>query len=132
MARIEEVVGSIPGDWEYSTLGEACRRGGGDIQTGPFGSQLHASDYVLDGIPSIMPQNIGDNRVIVDGIARIGSADAQRLGRYLVREGDIICSRRGDVERRALIRDRENGWLCGTGLRPARALRSGNRGPRAG
>jgi len=32
-----------------------------------------------------------------------------------VRTGDIVYSRRGDVERRALIRDTEDGWLCGTG-----------------
>ena len=111
----EELVGSVPIDWEYTTLGTACKRGGGDIQTGPFGSQLHAADYVPVGIPSIMPQNIGDNRIIEDGIARITLADAKRLSRYLVRTGDIIYSRRGDVERRALVRTREDGWLCGTG-----------------
>lgn len=38
--------GEIPDHWEFTTLGEVCRRGGGNIQTGPFGSQLHASDYV--------------------------------------------------------------------------------------
>jgi restriction endonuclease S subunit len=112
---VEEIIGKVPGDWEYTTLGEICRRGGGDVQTGPFGSQLHASDYITDGIPSIMPQNIGDNRVIEEGIARIASADARRLARYLVRKGDIVYSRRGDVERRALIGQREDGWLCGTG-----------------
>ncbi|MGC8732507.1 MAG: hypothetical protein ACP5RC_09640, partial [Halothiobacillaceae bacterium] len=57
----EQLVGPAPSDWEYTTLGTACQRGGGDIQTGPFGSQLHAGDYVPVGIPSIMPQNIGDN-----------------------------------------------------------------------
>jgi type I restriction enzyme, S subunit len=67
---VEALLGEVPAGWEKTTLGDACRRGGGDIQTGPFGSQLHASDYVTDGIPSIMPQNIGDNRVIEDGIAR--------------------------------------------------------------
>ncbi len=112
---VEQVVGPIPSEWEYTTLGEACERGGGNIQTGPFGSQLHASDYVPLGIPSIMPQNIGDNRIVEDGIARIRPADAERLTRYLVRTGDIIYSRRGDVERRALVREREDGWLCGTG-----------------
>src|SRR6266511_5967249 len=101
----EELFGPVPEGWEWITLGDACRRGGGDIQTGPFGSQLHASDYVADGIPSIMPQNIGDNRIIESGIARITPADAQRLRRYLVRRGDIVYSRRGDVERRALVRD---------------------------
>jgi restriction endonuclease S subunit len=38
-----------------------------------------------------------------------------RPSRYLVRTGDIVYSRRGDVERRALIRAEEDGWLCGTG-----------------
>jgi type I restriction enzyme S subunit len=112
---VEQVVGSVPSDWEYTTLGEACARGGGEVQTGPFGSQLHAADYVRDGVPSIMPQNIGDNRVVQNGIARITPNDAERLGRYLVRPGDIVYSRRGDVERRALIRKEEDGWLCGTG-----------------
>ena len=63
----EQLFGFLPDDWEYTTLGVACDRGGGDIQTGPFGSQLHASDYVAMGIPSIMPQNIGDNRINVEG-----------------------------------------------------------------
>jgi type I restriction enzyme S subunit len=62
-----------------------------------------------------MPENIGDNRVVLDGIAQITPQDAERLGRYRVRPGDIVYSRRGDVERRALIRPGEDGWLCGTG-----------------
>lgn len=111
----EELFGSIPPGWKYKTLGAACAEGGGDIQTGPFGSQLHAADYVPAGIPSIMPQNIGDNRLHEEGIARITAEDAQRLNRYLVRTGDIVYSRRGDVERRALVRTHEDGWLCGTG-----------------
>jgi type I restriction enzyme S subunit len=32
-----------------------------------------------------------------------------------VQAGDVVYSRRGDVERRSLIRRSENGWLCGTG-----------------
>jgi len=112
---MENLIGQLPEKWDQITLGEACARGGGDIQTGPFGSQLHVADYVGVGIPSIMPQNIGDNRVIESGIARITPEDAKRLKRYLVRTGDIVYSRRGDVERRALIRETEDGWLCGTG-----------------
>ena len=62
-----------------------------------------------------MPVNIGDNRIIKDGIAQIREADADRLARHRVKVGDIIYSRRGDVERRALVRAEESGWLCGTG-----------------
>lgn len=101
--------------WERTTLGDIVQRGGGSIQTGPFGSQLHAADYVPVGVPSIMPVNIGDNRLIRDGIACITPADAQRLSKHIVRKGDIIYSRRGDVERRAIVRDAEDGWFCGTG-----------------
>jgi len=42
----ENLLGFLPDTWEQITLGETCARGGGDIQTGPFGSQLHAADYV--------------------------------------------------------------------------------------
>ena len=111
----ETLIGQVPDEWHATTLGELCRIGGGDIQTGPFGSQLHASDYVPVGIPSVMPQNIGDNVIHEDGIARITEADAERLSRYLLRVGDIVYSRRGDVKRRALVRSEQDGWLCGTG-----------------
>jgi type I restriction enzyme, S subunit len=102
-------------NWELSTLGEVCQRGGGNIQTGPFGSQLHAADYVPIGIPSIMPQNLSNDRISIVDIARITLEDAERLSRYRVQIGDIVYSRRGDVERRALVTEIENGWLCGTG-----------------
>lgn len=111
----ESLFPTLPRDWETATLIDVCVRGGGSIQTGPFGSQLHASDYVPDGVPSIMPQNIGDNSIIEDGIARISEDDASRLSKYLVHVDDIIYSRRGDVERRSLVRERQAGWLCGTG-----------------
>jgi type I restriction enzyme S subunit len=62
-----------------------------------------------------MPQNIGDNFVIETDIARITDEDARRLGRYLLRPGDIVYSRRGDVGKRALVRPSQDGWLCGTG-----------------
>jgi len=73
---IEPVIDSAPQDWEHITLGELCHRGGGDIQTGPFGTQLHAADYVSAGIPVVMPQSIGDNVILAGRVARIGPEDA--------------------------------------------------------
>jgi type I restriction enzyme, S subunit len=108
-------LGPIPKGWIATTLGEACRAGGGDIQTGPFGTQLHAADYVPEGIPSIMPSDLRDNRIDPTSISRIREKDAERLGVYRVEVGDVVYSRRGDVERRSLIRRAEDGWLCGTG-----------------
>jgi type I restriction enzyme, S subunit len=105
----------IPQGWRRSTLGDEASRRSGLIQTGPFGSQLHASDYVPRGVPVVMPQDLQSRRVSTAKIARIQTRDAERLSRHRLEEGDIVYSRRGDVERHALISHREIGWLCGTG-----------------
>lgn len=97
------------------TLGEICDRVGGMIRTGPFGSQLHSSDYVPDGIPVVMPKNIADGRVSTEDIARVRPDDALRLSQHVLHKGDIVYGRRGDIGRHALITRREEGWLCGTG-----------------
>ncbi len=106
---------NCPNEWEMTTLGQLVDTGGGSVQTGPFGSQLHASDYVEAGIPSVMPKNIAIEGIAEEEIARITPEDARRLAKYLLAEGDIIYSRRGDVEKSALVKPEEAGWLCGTG-----------------
>lgn len=96
-----------------STLGDLVIDGG--IQTGPFGSQLHASDYTEHGVGVVMPQDLGDNVVVPDAMARIEPTMAQSLARHQLRPGDIVFSRRGDVTRRALIRVDDGELICGTG-----------------
>ena len=87
-----------------------------EIQTGPFGSQLHKSDYVSVGVPCIMPTIIGSHLDLsTDGIARIKEEDAIRLSKHIVHTGDIVYARRGDIEKCAYIKDSQNGWFCGTG-----------------
>jgi len=105
---------------ETVTLGSVIAQTGGALQTGPFGSQLHASDYQLTGTPLVMPVNLGDNNILERGIARIGTNDTRRLRRHALHDGDIIFSRRGDVGRRSLVRKEQSGWICGTGCLLAR------------
>lgn len=97
------------------TLGDICDEVGGIIRTGPFGSQLHESDYKEYGVPVIMPKNIINGRVSLEEIAFISEEDAERLKQHKLHKGDIVYGRRGDIGRRALITNREDGWLCGTG-----------------
>lgn len=101
--------------WSTTTLGQLTATEGGSIQTGPFGSQLHASDYKPKGTPVVMPQQLGDNTISLDGIARISDEDRDRLSRHIMQVGDIVFSRRGDVTRRAYIGPGQAGWFCGTG-----------------
>ncbi|MFC0279171.1 restriction endonuclease subunit S [Falsigemmobacter intermedius] len=112
---------TLHADWSIKSLGEICSGGDASIQTGPFGSALHASDYVLDGTPCVMPQDIRDGKISTDNIARVSTEDHDRLKGFQLRVGDIVYPRRGDIVKRALVGEREAGWLCGTGclrLRP--------------
>lgn len=104
-----------PADWTTTTVGELAQCDQGTVQTGPFGSQLHASDYVDEGVPSVMPQDLVRGRIDESNIARISREDRNRLSRYVLRPGDVVYSRRGDLRRRALVTDGQEGWLCGTG-----------------
>lgn len=112
---LESELGEVPAGWNTSTLAAEAKRHGGFIQTGPFGSQLHAADYVDEGVPVVMPQDLLDRRISVGRIVRVTDEMAQRLSRHAVKPGDVVYSRRGDVERHALVSEREVGWLCGTG-----------------
>lgn len=92
------------------------------IQIGPFGSQLHAHEYTLQGTPVVMPRDLVDGRVSTAKIKRVSAEVADRLSRHRLQAGDIVFPRRGDLSKRALITSAEDGWLCGTGcirFRPA-------------
>jgi len=109
-----------PEGWERKILEAVCTDGDG-IQTGPFGSQLHQSDYTDEGVPVVMPKDLIAFRVDTQDIARIPETLAQTLGRHRMIPGDTVYGRRGDIGRRAYISHRQAGWFCGTGclrLRP--------------
>jgi type I restriction enzyme, S subunit len=108
-------LGRIPVEWEVESLGHIIGRNGGKLQTGPFGSQLHSDEYVPEGIPVVMPQDITANGILTSHIARITSRKAESLARHRVRAGDLVLARRGDLSRCVAIGEREQGWLCGTG-----------------
>jgi type I restriction enzyme S subunit len=102
-------------EWRETTLGEVCDEVEGIIQTGPFGSQLHESDYSAEGIPLVMPKDIIEGRISTESVARISAEHVERLSRHKFKVGDIVYGRRGDIGRQALIKTSEVGWVCGTG-----------------
>lgn len=97
--------------WEKVKLGDVAT----SIQTGPFGSQLHQSDYSEIGIPVVMPKDMINGKIIEDSIARVEEKHVERLCRHKVSLGDILYARRGDVGKCSLVTKKEIGWLCGTG-----------------
>lgn len=97
--------------WQQVKLGDIAS----NIQTGPFGSQLHQSDYSEIGTPVVMPKDLVDGKISEQSIARVEASHVKRLAKHKIQNGDILYSRRGDVGRCAYAGKEESGWLCGTG-----------------
>lgn len=104
-------------DWRLSTIGDLCDAGFVDLQTGPFGSQLHACDYVKDGIPVVPTEAIRNRQIDHSLLPRISSAKAEELARHRLRPGDILFARRGvqATGHIGCVREPEDGFICGTG-----------------
>ncbi len=106
-----EWLGEVPKHWTIAQL----KFNTIEMQTGPFGSQLHAEDYVVDGIPLINPAHMNAGMIIPDPKVTVDEATQERLGRHKLSEGEIIFSRRGELGRCAVVKKNNEGWLCGTG-----------------
>ena len=96
--------------WEKVKLGEIsfC------IQPGPFGSQLHNSDYADEGTPIIMPKDMVDGHIRHTGLIRVPEEHVARLQRHQVCAGNLMVARKGDVRKCVYITENENGWLTGS------------------
>ncbi len=107
--------------WEVKRLEDISDR----TQIGPFGTQLHEEDYIENGIPLINPKHIVDGRIEIDSKQTISKEKFETLTNYHLQIGDVIIGRRGEMGRCALVSEKENGWLCGTGslfIRPNEKL----------
>ncbi|MDO3378544.1 restriction endonuclease subunit S [Geoalkalibacter halelectricus] len=114
-----EWLGEIPAHWEVKRLGWVSE----SLQTGPFGTQLHASDYVDDGTPIINPANIINGKLVPDHRWTVAGEKYHELARHQLFEGDLIFGRRGEMGRCGLVGKNEEGWLCGTGCLRVRLVK---------
>ncbi len=94
------------GQWRRSTVGAVA-----DVRTGPFGSTLHERDYVARGTPIITVEHLGEYGVVGEGAPMVSDADFRRLRAYLLKEGDIVFSRVGSIDRNSYVSKEEANWL---------------------
>jgi type I restriction enzyme S subunit len=102
---------AVPAAWQVAPL----RRFRCTVQTGPFGSQLHADEYISGGVPVINPINMVNGRIVPSDDVTVSTDVVSRLSHQVLRPKDIVFARRGELGRCALVTDNEAGWLCGTG-----------------
>ena len=99
---------------EFSGEGKCTTIGNiGDIKNGPFGSVLHAEDYVENGIPIVTTEHFKTGLMPSDkfGIPQVSNEDYIRLKGYRLETNDIVFSRVGSVDINAHVGIEQNGWL---------------------
>jgi len=96
------------------SIGELVAAGEAELKTGPFGTQLKASEYVEHGTPVINVRNIGFGILKEDKLEFISQATRERLSSHVLRSGDIVFGRKGAVERHVFIRKEQDGWFQGS------------------
>ncbi|WP_313199631.1 restriction endonuclease subunit S [Rhizobium sp.] len=95
------------------------------LRTGPFGSALHKSDYIVGGVPLVNPMHIVRGKIEVDLKTSVATAKAEQLQEFRLKAGDVVLARRGEMGRAAVVGEAEDGYLCGTGsmiVRPSPML----------
>ncbi|MFA6063619.1 MAG: restriction endonuclease subunit S [Gallionella sp.] len=110
--------GKLTEDWRVGNVERptaALRDALVSIKTGPFGSSLHKSDYVAGGIPVVNPMHIVEGKIAPSTGMAVSKETFSRLSDFHLTKGDVIIGRRGEMGRCAVVTQKENGWLCGTG-----------------
>lgn len=97
-----------------ATIRDLVENGDVAIKTGPFGTQLKASEYVSQGTPVLNVRNLGFSTVNTDKLEMVSDETLERLSAHKLKTGDIVFGRKGAVERHAYISSNENGWMQGS------------------
>jgi type I restriction enzyme S subunit len=95
-------------------VGDLVDAGYAEIKTGPFGTQLRASDYVDEGRAVLNVRNVGFGDVRPKDLEYVNEETAQRLSTHLLKVNDIVFGRKGAVERHAFINDKYDGAMQGS------------------
>lgn len=99
-----------PKGWEVKKIGDVAT-----VKIGPFGSLLHAKDYVNGGHPVINPIHLNSGKIFADESFTVDDAMYEQMQAYKLQLNDVVFGRRGDIGRCALVEKGQEGYLCGTG-----------------
>lgn len=88
-------------DWDCCELSQCCINPD-NIKCGPFGSQLHAEDYISNGIPVYGIPEVNSGFKTSPRLF-ISESKAESLSAYSLQAGDIAVSRKGNVGQAAFF-----------------------------
>jgi type I restriction enzyme S subunit len=107
----EELGTKIPKGWTISSLGQIHNKAEDCVITGPFGSNLHASDYRETGTPLILVKHVKAGKIIGADMPLVGHHKFPEMDRYLLKIGDIVFTRVAVVGESAYVRKRNENWM---------------------
>ena len=102
---------SLPTGWQWASVAGLGQEGTDTVQTGPFGAQLHKSEFVTEGRPVLAIGNVQWGCLDTALIDHVTEEKASELARYVLRSGDVLFTRSGTVGRSAVVPDYADGWL---------------------
>jgi restriction endonuclease S subunit len=117
---METLIGEVPDEWKQIPLGEVC-----DVLAGPSGAAYRGAVGLFPGVHMVTPKDIKDGRIVTDGVMSVEPAAAEKLSRYRLAPGDVLCERTGELGRHALVNKQHADWLFGTAclrLRPHQSI----------
>ncbi|MFB7409660.1 N-6 DNA methylase [Streptomyces sp. NPDC056202] len=110
--------------WGTVTLSELCT-----VQAGPSFTLLRDARTPYGQVPLVFPKHLDQGRIgDIEGEA-VSVAFAERLRKFSLRAGDIVCIRTGAIGPPALVGAREEGWMPSTNILRLRVLDPGRTDP---
>src|SRR5258708_11011976 len=82
------------------------------IQIGPFGAQLHKTEFVEDGTPVLNVGNVWPDGLRLDYLDHVTEEKAHQLRRYSIKAGDLLFARSGaTLGKVCLVPSECDSWL---------------------
>lgn len=108
-----KMFGDPANSWEVHRLGSLLRKNTGALQSGPFGTHLHNSDFVGEGtVLAVGIDNVLDGEFVLGRNRRITNEKYEELKKYTLEAGDVLITIMGTVGRSCVFPGVSSPAIC--------------------
>lgn len=91
----QTVIGWIPREWELVRMVELAADRKGSTTIGPFGSDLVATDYRLEGVPIVFVRDVKESGFEWNSETYVSEKKAIQLSAHTVKAGEVLATKMG-------------------------------------
>ena len=112
-ALFDKMFGNPERAFDVARLGDLLKRKKGSLQSGPFGTHLHNSDFVASGtVLAVGIDNVLDSEFVLGRNRRITSEKYEELTKYTLEQGDVLITVMGTVGRTCVFPGTPSPAIC--------------------